>query len=185
MAVPVAAAITHSIWLGALGSYLVRADGAAKADYALVLAGDSRGNRIVTAADLVRQGLVKRAIVSGPCCCYGVSESDMAVAYAVRQGYPEEYFIKLPHEATSTWEEAGVLVPELRRLGAHSFLLVTSDYHTRRAGRYFAKLADGLTMRVVAAPDPNFHSDSWWRNREGQKTFYIEWSKTIASFVGM
>ena len=77
----------------------------------------------------------------------------------------------------------------MRRLGAHSFLLVTSDYHTRRAGSYFRPLANGMEMRVIAAPDEYFRWDSWWRNREGMKVFYMEWSKTLAklawlSFVG-
>jgi uncharacterized SAM-binding protein YcdF (DUF218 family) len=179
------AVVTRSAWLTALGGFLVRAGAPVRADYAVVLAGDAHGVRVLTGAELVRQGFVRKAIVSGPCCCYGVNESDMAVAFAVKHGYPEDYFIKAPHEATSTWEEANQLMPELRRLGARSFLLVTSDYHTRRAGRYFAKLADGMTMHVVAAPDVNFHVNSWWRNREGQKVFYMEWSKTIASVFGM
>jgi uncharacterized SAM-binding protein YcdF (DUF218 family) len=124
-------------------------------------------------------------MVSGPCCCYGIQESDMAVDFAVRKGYPADFFIKAPHQATSTREEAQVIISELRRLGAHSFLLVTSDYHTRRAGGYFRKLNDGLSMRVIAAPDENFRWNSWWRNREGQKVFYMEWSKTIFSLIGM
>ena len=77
------------------------------------------------------------------------------------------------------------MIPELRRLGAHSFLLVTSDYHTRRAGGYFRQLTDGLDMRVVAAPDEYFRWNSWWHDREAQKIFYMEWSKTVASLFGM
>jgi uncharacterized SAM-binding protein YcdF (DUF218 family) len=107
------------------------------------------------------------------------------VNFAVRKGYPADYFVQFPNHALSTQEEAQVLVPELRRLGVHSFLLVTTDYHTRRAGRYFHQLADGLNMRVIAAPDEFFRWNSWWRNREGQKIFYIEWSKTVASLFGM
>ena len=81
--------------------------------------------------------------------------------------------------------EAQAVLPEIRREGLKHILLVTSNYHTRRAGRCFRKLADGLSMRVIAAPDENFRWDSWWLNREAQKVFYMEWSKTIFSFVGM
>jgi len=181
----VVAVWTHSRWLGAMGAWLIRAEEPSRADYAVVLAGDSHGHRIIRAGELVRRGFVRKALVSGPCCCYGLQESDMAVDFAVRKGYPVDFFIKAPHRATSTRQEAQAIIPELRRLGAHSFLLVTSDYHTRRAGRIFRRLADGLTMRVVAAPDENFRWDSWWRDREAQKIFYMEWSKTIASFAGM
>jgi uncharacterized SAM-binding protein YcdF (DUF218 family) len=179
------AALTPSLWLGALGAYLIRADQPARADYAVVLAGDPSGNRVIEGAELVRQGFVRKALVSGPMGCYGLRESDLAVNFAVSKGYPEEYFIKFPHHATSTWEEAQYVVPELRRLGAHSFLLVTSDYHTRRAGAYFRRLVGDLDMRVIAAPDEHFRWNSWWRNREAQKIFYLEWSKTVGSVFGM
>jgi uncharacterized SAM-binding protein YcdF (DUF218 family) len=178
-------ALTHTLWLGALGGYLIRADQPTHADYAVVLAGDAYGHRIMTAGDLVRQGFVRKAIVSGPHSCYGFNESDLAVNFAVKHGYPEDYFIKSPSEVTSTRDEAQVLTSELRRLGAHSFLLVTSDYHTRRAGSYFRPLTNGMEMRVIAAPDEYFRWNSWWRNREGMKVFYLEWSKTLAKLAGL
>jgi uncharacterized SAM-binding protein YcdF (DUF218 family) len=177
--------LTRTLWLGALGAYLIQADLPEHADYAVVLAGDFYGNRVIEGGELVRTGFVRKAIVSGPRGCYGLPESDLAVDFAVKKGYPADYFIKFPHNATSTLTEAQAILPELRRLGAHSFLLVTSDYHTRRAGRYFRKIADGMEMRVVAAPDEYFRWDSWWRSREGKKTFYMEWSKTLASMFGM
>jgi uncharacterized SAM-binding protein YcdF (DUF218 family) len=176
---------TRTLWLGALGAYLIKADQPAHADYAVVLAGDARGYRIIKGAELVRQGYVRKALISGPPGCYGVVESELAVNFAMRKGYPADYFVQFPHHALSTQEEARVLIPELRRLGAHSFLLVTSDYHTRRAGRYFRQLADGLDMRVIAAPDEYFRWNSWWQNREAQKILYMEWSKTVASLFGM
>jgi uncharacterized SAM-binding protein YcdF (DUF218 family) len=179
------ALFTPSLWLGALGAFLIRADPVAQADYAVVLGGDPAGHRIVEAGELVRKGFVRKALVSGPCCFYGVSESDLAVNFAVGKGYPAEYFIKFPHKATSTRGEAGLLIPELRRLGAHSYLLVTSDYHTGRAGRIFRKFSNGLDVRVIATPDEHFRWNSWWRDREGQKTFYMEWSKTVTSVFGM
>ena len=181
----VGAALTHSLWMGLLGAYLIHADQPARADYAVVLAGDFYGHRVEAGGDLVRQGFVRKALVSGPRGCYGMAESDLAVNFAVNKGYPADYFIKFPNNATSTRDEARLLVPELRRLGARSFLLVTTDYHTRRAGRYFRQEAGGLDMRVIAAPDEFFRWDSWWHNREAQKTVYIEWSKTLASLFGM
>ena len=179
------AAVTHTIWMSALGEYLIHADPPVHADYAVVLAGDFYGHRIIEGGELVRQGFVRKALISGPKGCYGVAESDLAVNFAVKKGFPADYFVPFPHSATSTREEARLVIPELRRLGAHSFLLVTSNFHTRRAGRYFRTLADGLEMHVIAAPDEHFHPDSWWRDREAQKVFYLEWSKTVASLLGM
>jgi uncharacterized SAM-binding protein YcdF (DUF218 family) len=179
------AALTHSLWLGALGKYLIKADAPAHADYAVVLAGDFYGRRILKGGEMVRQGFVRKALVSGPRWCYGQPESDLAIRFAEQHGYPADYFISFPDDATSTRGEAQIFVPELRRLGAHSFLLVTSDYHTRRSGRFFRALAGDMEMRVIAAPDEVYRWDSWWRTREAQKIFFLEWAKTVSSYFGV
>jgi len=65
---------------------------------------------------------------------------------------------------------------------------VTSDYHSARARRLFlaAERASGggPQMRTVAAPDEFFHPDNWWRDRQGQKIAFFEWSKTVATVFG-
>jgi uncharacterized SAM-binding protein YcdF (DUF218 family) len=172
-----------SVLLGALGSFLVKAEAPSKADIILVLAGDTRGYRILKAAELVKEGYASKVVVSGPDGEYGHYECDLAIPFAVKAGYPESYFIHLENTARSTRDEARVSVAELRRLGAHRVLLVTSDYHTRRAGRMYRDEAPDLDIHVVAAPDKYFTADGWWHNREGRKTFFFEWTKTLASWV--
>ena len=175
-------------WLPWLGAALVRNDGPAKADMAVVLAGDWKGQRVLHAAELARQGYVRGVLVSGP-SMYGIHECDLAIQFAVRNGYPAESFAALPNNALSTRQEARVVLEELKRRGAGSFLLVTSDYHTARAGRIFRsamrQLGGGPEMRLVAAPDRYFRPDNWWKSREGLKTFFMEWSKTVATAFGV
>ena len=171
--------------MAALGRVLVRDEGPARADMALVLAGDFSGKRILRGAELVKQGYVPKVLVSGPHALYGHYECDLAIPFAVEHGYPEAWFIRAPHEALSTREEAADILPDLRRLGVHRFLLVTSDFHTARAARIFRAAGPDFDIRVVAAPDKYFRADSWWHNREGRKIFFEEWSKTFASMVGM
>lgn len=179
------AVATHAWWLGALGRLLVRDDGPARADMAVVLAGDFYGNRILRAAELVKQGYVPKVLVSGPYGLYGNYECDLEIKFAVQRGYPENWFVRAPNEALSTRQEAAAILPDLRRLGVHRFLLVTSDYHTARAARIYRAAVSGLEMRVVAAPDCYFRPGGWWRNREGQKVFLLEWMKTVANLLGM
>ena len=185
----VVAVLARSLWLPCLGYALIHDDGPAKADIAVVLAGDYMGHRIEKAAELIRQGYVPAALISGPSGFYGLHESDYAIAYAVRKGFPAQWFIALPHSALSTREEARVVLAELRRRNVRSFLLVTSDYHTARARRTFLAaeraMAGGPIMRTVAVPGDFFHPDSWWRNREGQKIAFFEWSKTLAFALGI
>ena len=177
---------THSLWLAALGRVLVRDEGPAHADMVLVLAGDFYGNRILRAAELVRQGYAPKVLVSGPRLIYGLYECDLAIPFAVQHGYPANWFIRAPNEAHSTREEAASILGNLRRLGVHRFLLVTSDYHTARAARIFRAAARrDFDIRVVAAPDPYFRPDDWWRNREGEKIFFEEWSRTLANLLGI
>jgi uncharacterized SAM-binding protein YcdF (DUF218 family) len=189
LVIAVLAILARSLWLPVFGYALIHDDGPAKADIAVVLAGDYSGRRILKAAELIRGGYVPAALVSGPEGFYGQNESDLEVQYAVSRGCPAGWFISFPDSALSTRDEARLILPELRRRGVHSFLLVTSDYHTGRAGRIFRSAAKatggGLTMREVAAPDAYFHADSWWRNREAQKTVFTEWCKTLATAIGI
>jgi uncharacterized SAM-binding protein YcdF (DUF218 family) len=181
----VLAVVFRTALLGAFGSYLVRDETPQKADMAVVLGGDAYGNRILKAAELVRQGFAPKALISGPPGFYGSHECDLAIPFAERAGYPASYFLHFEHKATSTMEEAQVIAAELRRLGAKRILLVTSDFHTHRAGRIFRAAAPDLTFYVVAAPDFFFTAHGWWHNREGRKLFALEWAKTFAEWAGI
>ena len=183
--VVVLALIFHSAILAALGSYLVKAGPPQKADLIVVLAGDSTGHRIVKSAELVRDGFAPKILVSGPAGMYDFAECDLEIPFAVKRGFPESYFLHFENRAHSTQDEAQAIVPELHRLGAKTILLVTSDFHTRRATKIFRRAAPDLTFYPVAAPDPYFTPDAWWQNREGRKTFVIEWMKTVAEWFGL
>lgn len=174
---------TQRFWLAALGGYLVKAEPPASADIIVVLAGDYFGNRILTAGDLVRQGLAPRALISGPAHFYGHYESDLAIPFAVQMGFPPSYFVNFPNDAMSTSSEAEAVIVELRKLQARRIDIVTSNFHTRRAGQAYRSRAHDLEFHMVAAPDPYFTPDGWWKNREGRKEFLMEWMKTVATWL--
>lgn len=177
-------AATHTLWLELLGGFLVRAEPPARADLLVVLAGDFYGLRILRAGQLLREGFAPKALVSGPEGFYGFHESELAIRFAARHGFAESGFEPFPHRETSTRGEAAVIVPELRRRGVRRLLLVTSNFHTRRAGSVFRAAAPDIEIIVVAAPDRDFEPASWWRHREAQKKFLLEWLKTMANLVG-
>ena len=184
-AIALLAVITSQFWLAALGGYLVRASPPVPADLIVVLAGDFSGNRILMASDLVRHGYAPQALISGPSGAYGLYESDLAIQFAVRHGYPRAYFISLPNDSRSTREEAAAIVAALRERHAQRVDVVTSDYHTRRAGNILRAQAGGIEIHVVAAPDRYFSVHGWWKTREGRKTFLLEWIKTITAWFGI
>jgi uncharacterized SAM-binding protein YcdF (DUF218 family) len=182
-------ALTSSLWLSALGAALVHEDGPARADIAVVMAGDYGGNRILTAAGLVRAGYVPAVLVSGPPGFYGANECDAAIRFVIAKGYPAQWFIPAPHNAYNTRDESKALLEDLQRRHVRSFLLVTSDYHTARSRRLFLAaeraVGGGPGIRMVAAPDQFFTAGAWWRNREGRKTAFMEWLKTITGALGI
>ena len=181
--------LARNVWLEALGGALVHDEGAAQAEIAVVLAGDSWGYRLTKGAELVRQGYVPHVLVSGPPAFYDVYEADAAIHFAMVRGYPAEWFVPLYHTAMSTREEATAVLDALQQRHIHSALLVTSDYHTARAGRIFRdaerRRGGGPNLRVVASRDRFFSAAGWWHHREGQKTAFMEWLKTLASVFGI
>jgi uncharacterized SAM-binding protein YcdF (DUF218 family) len=183
--IAVLAVVFHASILTALGAYLDQSGPPQPADVALVLGGDSSGNRIVKGAELVREGYASKVVVSGPSGNYGYYECDLAIPFAVKAGYRESDFVRFPNEARSTEQEAAAAAVELRSLGVHKALLVTSVYHTRRAGRLFRAAMPDISLFVVSAPDPDFTANGWWHNRQARKLFLIEWLKTVANWLHM
>lgn len=181
--------LTRAWWLPAFGWGLVRDDGPAKADIAVVLGGDPWGVRISKAGDLVRQNYAPAVLVSGPPAMYDQHECEPEIAWAVRHGYPETWFIPYPNDARSTQDEAQILLPELRRRNVHRALFVTSDYHSRRAMRVLRaverKMGVAIDIRMIPSADPEFHPAIWWRSRQGQKIAFTEWTKTLAEAIGL
>lgn len=166
------------------GSVLVEDDPPQKTDAILVLGGDEFGTRIMKSAQLQKAGYAPYVLVSGPVTLLG-HESDDTIEYARRQGYPTSIFKPLNHDSDSTRSESLVISKYLHEHGIHSLLLVTSNYHTRRAAKLLRKSMPDIHIIVVAAPDPFFKPESWWTTRSGQKTFVYEWMKTLAVDVGI
>jgi uncharacterized SAM-binding protein YcdF (DUF218 family) len=184
----VIAFLARGLWLPAFGYGLIHSEAPEKAEIAVVLAGDAQGHRIEKAAQLVKAGYVPQALISGPPGVYGVNESDLAVQFIEREGYPAQWFIPFPDPSHSTKEESEYILRELKRRNIHTFLLVTSDYHSARARRIFlaTEREMGYTpqFETMTAPDDFFRPASWWHSRDAQKIVFIEWWKTIAAALG-
>jgi uncharacterized SAM-binding protein YcdF (DUF218 family) len=178
--------LTHAVWLGWLGDILVADMAPAKADADLVLAGDIRGSRICRAGDLVRTGHVPKVLVSGPMDLYGVNEADLAIQFAVANGYPREWFEPVRIKALSTEEEARAIGAALQqRGGIRRLLIVTNDYHTARSRRIFRRSMPAIEILTIGAPDKYFQPRGWWHTREGWKIWFYETTKTLAGMIGI
>ncbi len=169
--------------LRAAGTVFINDGPPVRADYILVLAGDGVGNRILKAAELAREGFAPAVLVSNGGHYYGHTESELETEFAIQHGYSPDLLIVCRWNANSTVEEARRAIGELRRRGAHKAIVVTSLWHTARAGRIYRRMAPDLEFHMVGAFDRNWHDGDWWIDREGRKTFFMEGSKTIADFL--
>lgn len=173
------------IALAPLGRYLVNDEGPAKSDCLFVLAGDGYGKRVMRSVELFRQGYAPKVLVSGPHGAYGRTEDELSIEFARKNGATDVAFAGVTHAATSTVTEAALVLPKLREHGCRSVLAVTSDYHTRRAGRVLRRMWPGIAVRMTAATAVDYDPDGWWRDRQSRKTFLLEWTKTVADWLGI
>ena len=168
-----------------LGLYLVKADEPAKSDCIFVLAGDAHGQRILRAAELYRAGMAPKVFVSGPEGNYGYTEDELAIPFAKKNGAADVPFTGWPNKGKSTLSEGREVLPRLEEAGCRSVLVVTSDFHTRRAGSILRRVWPNLTVRMASAPTVDYDVNSWWQDRTYQKTFFFEWTKTVADWIGL
>ncbi len=171
--------------LHGLGSLVVSEEPPAAADIIVVLAGERSGYRILKAAELSKEGLAPIVLVSNCKFLYAHAEAELAIQFATRHGYLPELFIATDWLADSTYEEAVHAIAQLRDRGVRSAIIVTSAWHTSRAGRIYRRLAPDLRFYVVGAEDPDWQKGAWWTDRKGRKTFFLEAAKTIAGYLGI
>ncbi len=182
-AAAVAGYATRLTWLEAMSSLLVVSHTPEPADIVVVLAGGTDGQRLLRAVELVEQGYAPRILVDGAGEFYGLEEAAMAVDFAVKRGASPPILDPFPIEADSTYVVVKTVDQELARRGIHKALVVTSNYHTRRARNLFERLTSGkVKYLIIAAPAVEFKPDGWWRTREGKKTLVLEYLKTVYSW---
>lgn len=168
--------------LFAAGQALINGSAPSHADMILVIGGDFTGERILEAAELEREGYAPVVLMSGGGSVYGFHETDLELEFVRDHGYGAEKFIQFRYPAESTVDEAEHDIPEMRKMGVHRYLLVTSPPHTARAGRVFRRVAPDLQMTAIACPDGNWVGGQWWKSREGRKEWLLESAKTLADW---
>jgi uncharacterized SAM-binding protein YcdF (DUF218 family) len=158
------------------GSLLVR-DDSPRASDAIVLLGDDNYNadRAERAAELLKAGWAPRVVASGRYLRPYASVAELEQRDLTDRGVPASAVIRFSHRAENTREECAALSRLLAARGWKHILIVTSSYHTRRAGYICSRLVPaGTELAVVAAPDSDYGSDNWWKTRRGVKIYFYE-----------
>ena len=148
-----------------------------KAQAIVVLGGDSRGgDRVRHAVSLYKAGWAPRIVLSGAPIRTYFNETELMAREARELGVPADHLILAPTGATSTLEEALRLWPVLAEHNFRNVIVVTSNFHTRRAKQIFVGVyrPRATIVRVSAAPDQAFDAAAWWQSREGRKLLFLE-----------
>jgi hypothetical protein len=170
------AAVLHS------GSFLV-VEKIQKADAILVLAGDVNDKRYQKGIELLREGYGPQLFVdaSDDVTMYGRSYADWARQF-VSEG-PDAVRDRVrvcPIREDSTVAETKYAAKCLSYLTPGSrVMLVTSDYHTRRALSVFTDRLASYRWYVAPASDPSQFGAQWWKHREWAKNGVREWQKMV------
>jgi hypothetical protein len=160
------------------GSWLVH-DDPRPSDVILVLAGETN-HRPARALELLRQGFGRQMILNVPAAAkiYDFTELELAEKY--KESLPAAARILIcPIAGLSTRDEARDAERCLAGAGAQSVLIVTSDFHTRRALSVFRHVIPRMSFSTAAAYDDTQYGTRWWRRRQWAKTAVDEGLKWI------
>jgi uncharacterized SAM-binding protein YcdF (DUF218 family) len=165
----------HPIMRYAAESWVVD-EPAAHADAIVVLGDDNfYADRATRATELYRQGVAGIVVASGRRLRPNAGVSELMEHDLVERGVPKEKILRFAHDADSTSDEAVALA---RLAEAHkwkSVVVVTSNYHTRRARYIFQRVFPaGIAVSVASARDGDFDAQRWWEKRESTKLFARE-----------
>ena len=156
------------------------------ADVILVLGGGMDDSRYWRAVELVKAGYADKIVLDAEVGGqkYGKSNADLANEF-VESTHANNTTV-CPVYADSTYGETEDVARCLAPLQVSSVLIVTSDYHTRRAFSIFKARLPHYRWSIADAfapyedgGSPRMPGDNWWKNRRWAKTILEEWQKLI------
>ena len=181
------AAINYERVLQKIGEALVYQSPIERSEAIIVLSG-GRGDRVNAAANLFKEGLGKIMIMSGQESYPGSFSYNAMKNYAMELGVPENKIItELISGELSTWGEGIENLRIMQKNNLKSFILVTSNFHTKRAHGVYKQLirekSYDFKMSVYSAKDSRFPVDKWWKSRIAKKIIAIEYLSIINFFL--
>jgi hypothetical protein len=168
-----------SVGLAAKAGRFLVMDAPRSSDVILVLAGET-DRRPELAVQLLAQGYGRRIVLDVPADAkiYEFTEIQLAQKYV--QDLKQTASVSLcPIDGLSTKEESKDAGKCLAREPCKSVLIVTSDFHTRRALSVFRREIPGYDYSVAAARDGSQFGVRWWSHRQWAKTFVDEWLRLV------
>ena len=155
-------------------------DSVDKADALIVLGDDNfYADRATRGAQLFREGKAPVIVASGRRLRPNAGIAELMEHDLVERGVPRDKIVRFAHDGDSTVEEAQALAVLVKGKKWHRVIVVTSNFHTRRARYIFEHVfPPGTEVRMASARDGDFDPEHWWQKRKSIKELTEE-------FVGM
>jgi uncharacterized SAM-binding protein YcdF (DUF218 family) len=149
-----------------------------KADALIVLGDDNfYADRATRAAQLFREGKAPIVVASGRRLRPNAGIAELMEHDLFERGVPKDKIVRFVHDADSTLEEAQALTRLAKERKWHSIVVVTSNFHTRRARYIFRHVfPQGIDVRIASARDGDFDPEHWWEKRKSMKELTREFA---------
>lgn len=169
--------VRHPIFRFVAESWVIE-DPLEKADALIILSDDNfYADRATRAAELFREGKAPVVVASGRRLRPNAGIAELMEHDLVERGVPRDKIARFAHDGDSTREEAEALARLVRERKWRSAIVVTSNYHTRRARYIFRRVfPQGLEVRVASARDGEFDPKNWWEKRKSTKELMREFA---------
>ncbi len=149
-------------------------------DVILVLAGDGNDLRYWRGINLLRAGYAGQLLVDARAdtISYGRTPAQMAEEFIGNTTGDLPGRVRVcPTTGDSTARELQSAATCLDGAGAHTVMIVTSDFHTRRALWMAQKVLPRYTWTVAATDNGLLSGRRWWTDRAVVKSVFLEWQK--------
>jgi uncharacterized SAM-binding protein YcdF (DUF218 family) len=152
-----------------------------RADAIIILSDDNfYADRATRAADLYRHGMAPIVVASGRRLRPYAGIAELMEHDLIERGVPKDRILVFPHNADNTKEEAQALVQPATERKWRSVIVVTSNYHTRRARYIFLHVFPSqIAVSVAASKGDDFDPEHWWQTRRSLK----ELTREVAGMV--
>jgi len=171
--------IAALIVLAANAGRMLVVDAPQRSDVILVLAGET-DRRPARALELLHQGFGRRVVIDVPAGAMVYEFTQVQLAEKYIHDLPEGASISVcAIEGLSTRDESHDAEKCLAHQEGNRVLIVTSNFHTRRALSIFRHEVPGKSFSVAAAYDDSQFAARWWTHREWAKTCFYEWIRFL------
>jgi uncharacterized SAM-binding protein YcdF (DUF218 family) len=154
-----------------------------RSDAILVLSDDNfYADRATRASQVYRQGLGTVVVASGRRLRPYAGMAELMEHDLIERGVPKDKILRIAHDADNTREEAKALLQVAKQRKWRSVIVVTSNYHTRRARYIFTHVfPEDIKIEITGAHDDTFDPERWWEKRISVKELVREMAGMVVA----